>query len=224
MSLETRCHVRRAGEQRGDAYCRTGRGFGTPNFRRIWSYLIGHLTQKYHFSNAPRDWCGAVLQHSGLCGRGVELQGQTLALYSITRFCNHIVYNSRQIIQSKLGPPDAAGVQTGRKDVCCNSPSPHKQLSEFCIARGHQHQEEAPPRSPRPVPPEQLRSPGHIAHQPRRWKNSQACQVGLFYFWIILYIVQYIKIQSTQKKFTVSKGSDYSLGHLYTKVPSSSIA
>lgn len=59
---------------------------------------------------------------------------------------------------------------------------------------------------------------------PQQGNNPQARQVVLFYFWIILYIVQYIKIQSTPKNFTVSKGSDYSLGHLYTKVPFSSIA
>lgn len=55
------------------------------------------------YSEIPFFRCtqsGAVLQHSGLCGRGAELQQQTLVLYSGTQLCNHVLYNSWQTIQT----------------------------------------------------------------------------------------------------------------------------
>lgn len=72
-----------------------------------------------------------------------------------------------------------------------------------------------------------IKEPQRIVSVPMRAWNSQNVILVLLQFRIILYIVQYIKILSTKKKikkFTVSKGSDYHLGHIILVVPSSSIA
>lgn len=184
-----------------ERHCRSGQGFGTLNF--VFSLTsVGTSLRNGFFWKAPHVQCGAC-------------DGGKGALHSVTRFGVHRDYKYNPDLGLRMQPKCRQ-----RKDGCCNSPL--RQLSGFCMAIGHQGQEEAP-HSCWPTLPVLSGAPAPLCAGHRR-NNSQACQVGLFYFWIILYIVQYIKIQSTQKKFTVSKGSDYSLGHLYAKVPSSSIA
>lgn len=122
------------------------------SFKPIQSYLSGHLTQKYLFlKGTPHVWLEVVM------GEG--------ALHPVTQFGVPRDCNSWQIY-STPGPQDVAKVQTGRKDGCCNSPSPLRQLSGFCMAIGHKCQEEAPPHSCWPILPALSGAPDlpHIGH------------------------------------------------------------
>lgn len=154
-----------------------------PEFH-IQSDLSGHLSQKYLFWKAPQ--VGVELVKGG---REPYVQEHNLVSTETTTGdkCN----------------PDLGQSADREEGWMLQFPIP-TQAAE-CILHGPWPPRSGGSSSSFPLAHPAVTSPSPAARWPHRRNNSQACQVGLVYFWIILYIVQYIKIQSTQKKFTVSK-------------------